>query len=178
MLYILERSKCRKFDSKIVMMTTFFPFSCQGKTAKVWGWLKREINCVGVSLASTIKGYFWYSLIGGGSFLIKNHGRCGSRHVAGMAADGAGRWKGYAVNSTGTALHAASDVRQRGSLFWNVSTSGFPLCNVIFLFLQPNVIFNIPRNIQPQKCSYKLSFSLDHWNQVFLVMSREVPLSD
>lgn len=119
------------------MMITFFTFSCQVKTAKAWGWLKREINCAEVSLASTIKGYFWYFLIEveAAFFFIKNNGRCGSRHVAGMAADGAGGWKGYAANSTGTALHAASDVRQRGSLFWNVSSFGFPLWNVIFPFL-------------------------------------------
>lgn len=68
-------------------------------------------------------------LSGGGClfffFLNLNHGRCGPRHLAGMAADGAGRWAGYAANSTGTALHATSDVRQRGSLFWNVSSFGF-----------------------------------------------------
>lgn len=33
------------------------------KTAKAGGRLKREINCAEVSLASTIKGYFWYFLI-------------------------------------------------------------------------------------------------------------------
>lgn len=174
MLYILERTKYRKFNNKIVMVITFFTFSCQVKTAEVWGWLKREINCADVSLASKIKGYFWYFLIEVEAaffffFFIKNHGRCGSRHVAGVAADGAGGWEGYAADSTGTALHAAPHVRQRGSLLWNVSTPALPLCSGVFPFLQPNAIVNIPRNLQPQKWFYRLNFSLDHWNQMFLL---------